>query len=250
MSFIDVRREEKIGTITLNRPKVNALNEELIDELKEAFQDVGGDEDINAVILTGQGSFFSFGFDVPGFMSYSKESFLAYVHKYSDLIKMIYIFPKPVIAALNGHAVAGGCVLALACDYRIMLSEKAKISLNEMTFGSTLFSSATETLRYAVGSKRCEEIIYSGKMFSAEEALGLDLVDIIATEDEFLRVVSEVAEDFAQKDVNAFASIKKMLKKETMDRIERYEASTISEFVDIWYSDSTREQLAKIEIRG
>jgi len=134
MSFIELKLHEKIATITLNRPKVNALNDELIDELKAAFQGVQAEGNVNAVILRGQGSFFSFGFDVPGFMAYQKDEFQNYVEKYSDLVKEIFMFPKPVIAALNGHTVAAGCVLALACDYRIMISGKAKIALNEMTY--------------------------------------------------------------------------------------------------------------------
>ena len=86
-------------------------------------------KEVGAVVLTGQGSFFSFGFDVPGFMSYPKDSFERYVISYSELVKGIFMFPKPVIAALNGHTVAGGCVLAMACDYRVMVSGKAKIAL-------------------------------------------------------------------------------------------------------------------------
>ena len=250
MSFIELKLDEKIATITLNRPKVNALNDEVIDELKVAFQGVQAEGNVNAVILRGQGSFFSFGFDVPGFMAYQKDEFQNYVEKFSELIKEIFMFPKPVIAALNGHTVAGGCVLALACDYRIMISGKAKIALNEMTFGSSLFSCVTEPLKYAVGSKKAEQIIYSGKMYSAQEAFNLNLVDRIASEDEFDAVVLESALDFAAKDIHAFASIKKMLKNETLNTIMSFEMETMSEFVDVWYSDSTREQLAKIEIRS
>lgn len=250
MSSVNSKFDNKTAIITINRPKVNALNDRLIAELTAAFQNAQSNDYINAVILTGEGSFFSFGFDVPEFMSYPKSSFESYVINYSRLIKEIFMFPKPVIAALNGHAIAGGCVLALACDYRVMVSDKAKIALNEMTFGSSLFSCVTETLQYAVGHKNSEEIIYSGKMHSAQEALSLDFIDKIAHEDQFFQVVSEVAQNFAGNDKSAFASIKKMLKQETLNRIESRERETISEFVDIWYSKSTREQLAKIEIRS
>ncbi|GJM16255.1 MAG: putative enoyl-CoA hydratase [Thermodesulfobacteriota bacterium] len=249
MSSVNSKVDNNIAVITLNRPKVNALNDQLIRELKAAFQNAQSNDFITAIILTGEGSFFSFGFDVPEFMAYPKSSFESYVINYSKLIKEIFLFPKPVIAALNGHTVAGGCVLALACDHRVMLSGKAKIALNEMTFGSSLFSCVTETLQYAVGAKNSERIVYSGKMHSAEEALSLGLIDKIANEDEFLQVVSEIAQNFAKKDTKAFASIKKMLKQETLNRITNREQQTISEFVDIWYSDSTRKQLAKIEIR-
>jgi enoyl-CoA hydratase/carnithine racemase len=101
-----------------------------------------------------------------------------------------------------------------------------------------------------VGPKKAEQIIYSGKMYSAEEAFNLNLVDRIASEDEFDAVVLESALDFAGKDTPAFASIKKMLKNETLNTIVSFEMETMSEFVDVWYSDSTREQLAKIEIRS
>lgn len=183
-------------------------------------------------------------------MSYPKDSFERYVLRYSELIKKIFMFPKPIIAALNGHTIAGGCVLALACDYRIMVSGKAKISLNEMTFGSTLFSSVIETLRYTVGSKKSEHIIYSGKMFSADEALSLGLVDKTVNEDDFISVVTETAQGFAGKHLSAFKSIKKLLKLKTLKKIDREENDSISEFVDIWYSESMRENLKKIEIRG
>lgn len=249
MSSVSSKYDNKTAIITLNRPKVNALNERVVTELQAAFQNARSNDYINAVVLTGEGSFFSFGFDVPEFMSYPKSSFESHVINFSKLVKEIFMFPKPVIAAINGHSVAGGAVLALACDYRLMVSQKAKIALNEMTFGSSLFSSVTEPLQYAVGQRKSEEIIYSGKMYSGDEALSMGLIDKLVNEDQFLEAVSELTQDFAAKDITAFASIKKMLKQETLNRIENRERETISEFIDIWYSKSTREQLAKIEIR-
>jgi len=250
VSLIDIKIDEKIATITLNRPKVNALNEPLVDEIRAAFDDVENNDDVNAVILTGKGSFFSFGFDVPGFMSYPKDSFERYVLRYSELIKKIFMFPKPVIAALNGHTVAGGCILALACDFRIMVSGKAKISINEITFGSTLFTSAIEMLRYAAGSKSSQDIVYSGKMLSAEEAFSLGLIDKPVNEDDFVPLVAQTGQYFAAKDLVAFNGIKKLLKLETLKKIDGEEKDTVSEFVDIWYSEAMRENLKKIEIRG
>lgn len=250
MSSVNSKYNNKTAIITLNRPKVNALNERVITELRAAFQNAESNDYVNSVILTGEGSFFSFGFDVPEFHSYPKSSFESHVINFSKLVKEIFMFPKPVVAAINGHCIAGGAVLALACDYRVMVSDKAKIALNEMTFGSSLFSSVTEILQYAVGSRKSEEIVYSGNMYSAEQALCLGLIDKSVNEEQFLESASELAQDFAAKDRKAFASIKKMFKQETLKRIENRERETILEFIDIWYSKSTREQLAKIEIHG
>lgn len=250
MSYIDLNIAEEIATITIHRPPVNALNDQVVEELSGVLDIVESPETIRSIVFTGKGSFFSFGFDVPGFMSYTRDDFEQYLLRYSNLIKRIFIFPKPVIAALNGHTVAAGTVLALACDHRIMQSGKAKIALNEMTFGSTVFSSVTEPLKYAVGQKRAEQILYSGQMYSAGDALSLGLVDMITAEDEFEKAVSECAGDFALKDTASFASVKRMLRHETLNNIEKVENETISEFVDIWYSESTRKNLEKIEIRG
>ena len=249
MSLVEVNISDKIAKITINRPKVNALNEALVNELATIFFSLNKNDFVSTVILTGKGSFFSFGFDVPGFMAYPKSSFEQYVIKYSELVKTIFMFPKPVIAAIGGHAVAGGCVLAMACDQRVMVSGKAKIALNEMTLGSSLFSCVTETLKYAVGPKQAENAVYSGKMYSAEEAHSIGMVDTVCRESEFESVVLETAQDFTKKDLAAFASIKRLFKEDVIARIEADEARSISEFVDIWYSDSTRAQLAKIEIR-
>jgi len=132
---------------------------------------------VKAIIFSGTGKFFSFGFDIPEFLSYSKDEFSRYLTKFTDLCLRLYLFLKPVVAALNGHTIAGGCMLALTSDYRIMESGKAKISLNEITFGSTVFSGIAEMLRCLVGERNAERILLTGSMYSAQEARQLGLID-------------------------------------------------------------------------
>jgi Delta3-Delta2-enoyl-CoA isomerase len=249
MRFLDVSLDGAIVTVTIVRPKVNALNEELVDELYECFGRLAKDKGVKAVILTGQGSFFSFGFDVPGFMDYKKKAFERYVRKFSKLTQKIFMFPKPVIAGINGHTIAGGSILALSCDYRVMVKGKAKISLNELTFGSTVFTSVVEYLRFAVGSNNAQRILYSAKMYSADEALSVGLIDEAVTQRGFRSALNNIAIEYSQRDKAVYRSVKKLLRSETNKRINRGEKNSISEFVDIWYSKSTRIQLAKIEIR-
>lgn len=250
MKFLDISIESGTATVTIDRPKVNALNVELVEELGECFSGLARDSGVNAVILTGQGSFFSFGFDVPGFMAYKKKSFQKYVMNFSKLTRKIFMFPKPVIAGLNGHAVAGGCILALSCDWRVMVKGKPEISLNELTFGSTVFTSVVEFLRFAVGSNNAQSVLYSGKMYAAEEALSLGLVDEAVTESGFSGALNRIALDYGGRDSAVFKSAKIMLRSPTIKRVKKDEKSTITEFVDIWYSKSTRKNLAKIEIRN
>lgn len=249
MKFVELSHNQDITTVTINRPKVNAINEEVVLELRNVFRDLESNKRVNAVILTGTGSFFSFGFDIPEFLDYTKDAFYMFILSFSELIQRIFIFPKPVVAALNGHAIAGGCILAVACDRRIMVTGKSKIALNELTLGATVFTSIAETLKFTVGARTAQDILYSGKMNSGEEALALGLVDELVSEDVLNDTALSRARAFAEMDRYAFRNTKKLLRTETLDRIEQHEKSSLSDFVDIWYSKNTREKLKKVEIR-
>ncbi len=249
MDFVQFSLDQNIATIVLNRPKVNAINETVVEEFGDCFQKLATDQNVNAVILTGEGSFFSFGFDVPEFLGYSKDSFIKFLTKFTGLYGDIFLFPKPVVAALNGHTVAGGCMLALACDYRLMVSERAKISLNEITFGSTVPYGSVQMLKHCIGERKAESVLYAGAMHSAEEAKGLGLIDEVVSKDNLREAAQKIALSLGEKDVRAFESIKMLLRKQVAEEMKRRENDSILEFADIWYSESTWEKLRKIKIR-
>lgn len=249
MQFVTLTREEDFATITLSRGKVNALNDVVVDELKGAFQKAENDPEVRAVILTGTGKFFSFGFDIPQFLSYSREEFTRYLTSFADLYTRVFLFPKPVIAALNGHATAGACMLATACDQRIMVQGKAKISLNEIGLGSSVFAGSVEMLKFCVGERTAQEMLYSGAMYTADQALEMGLVDMTVPEEDLLPRARTLAWEFAQKDGRAFRSIKMLLRRPVIDAVRTTEAESIREFVEIWYSPDTWKRLQEIKIR-
>ena len=158
MTTVSRSDQESISIITLNRGKVNALDEEVVVALEAHLERLAGDVSTRAVVLTGQGSFFSFGLDVPTLYDYSPEDFTRFLDRFTRLYLRIFEFPKPVIAAINGHAIAGGLMLATPCDYRVMATGKARISLNEVTFGSSLFAGSIEILQCVVGHRNAERI--------------------------------------------------------------------------------------------
>lgn len=249
MSFVIISKDKSVATLTLNRGKVNALNESAIDQINSSLIELENDETVKAIILTGQGNFFSFGFDIPEFLSYSKDSFTEFLTKFTDLYTYMFLFPKPVVAALNGHTMAGGCMLATTCDYRIMVSGKAKIALNEISFGSSLLAGSVEMLKYCVGQKNAESILYGGSLYSAEEASLLGLIDKISSQDTLMEDAEKAAHDFAGKDSTAFRSVKGILRKPVAEEMVRKEKEVIREFVDIWYSEKTWNNLKGITIR-
>jgi 3,2-trans-enoyl-CoA isomerase len=250
MSFVSVSKEGEIATVTLSRGKVNALNELMVEQIDARLKDLEEDPAVKAIIVTGQGRFFSFGFDIPEFLSYSRDSFAAYLTKFTNLYTHMFILPKPLVAALNGHAIAGGCMLATACDYRLMVSGRAKISLNEITFGASVFAGSVEMLKFCVGQRHAETVLRSGAMYTAEEAHEFGLVDRVSTDESLRQEAEEVARDFAKKDVAAFRSIKALLRQPVAEEMVKREAVSIREFVDIWYSEQTRKQLEQIKIHA
>lgn len=248
MKYVMLEMDGNVAWVTLARGKVNALDDELRGELDECLHRLADDPAVRAVVLTGTGKFFTFGLDIPLLFDYTREKFTEFLAKFTALYAYIFLYPKPVIAALNGHTIAGGCMIATACDYRLMVAGKPKISLNEITFGSTIFAGSVEMLRTCVGNRNAHAIIYSGAMLTADEALELGLIDQKTTEDKLREDADKVAEDFAGRDPRSFASLKRLLRKPIADEWRLREQDSIAEFVEIWYSESTRKQLEQIKI--
>ena len=250
MNFVALTIDQGLAVVTMQRGKVNALNEIMVNEVTSLFQDLQAHPEVRAVILTGAGKFFSFGFDIPAFLGHSQDEFALFVNNFCRLYTLMFRYPKPLIAALNGHAIAGGCALALACDYRLMVTGKAKISLNEITFGAPVLAGMAAMLDYWVGARQAQKVLFSGAMYSAEAARDLGLVDQVVAETELANAAREIAGDFARKDAAAFAALKRLLRQPLIEAWQKQEPDSLREFLNIWYSPATREQLMKIEIRS
>lgn len=248
MEFVHVSSRDGLAEVRLQRGKVNAIDDRVVGELAEAFRQLADDPAVRGSILTGTGKFFSFGFDIPEFLGWSREAFAGYLDRFTALYREIFAHPKPVVAALNGHAVAGGCMLATASDARIMVGGKAKIGLNEIGFGSSVFAGSVGMLAFWVGQRHAQEVLYSGRLFSAEQAQAMGLVDAVATEEGLIEVARAVARRHADRDPVAFRSQKGLLRKPVLDDMAARERDSIREFVEIWYSEETWKKLKEIRI--
>jgi 3,2-trans-enoyl-CoA isomerase len=249
MQYVNVSVEGEVAVIVLCRGKVNAFDESTVDELNDRFHELEADEAVRAVVFSGEGKFFSFGFDIPGFLAYSQSDFSRFLTKFTNLYGYLFTYPKPVVAALNGHTVAGGLMLALACDRRLMAAGKGKVALNEIAFGASVFAGSAEMLRFAVGSRNAEEVLYTGAMYLPEEALRLRVVDEVCPGEELLEKAMRVARELGGKSQPAFRSMKRLLRGAVAEDMRRRESASIGEFVDIWYSETTWRNIQEISIR-
>jgi 3,2-trans-enoyl-CoA isomerase len=250
MEFVRLSTNDGIAEVRLKRGKVNAINEQVVEEMTGCLHRLSDDPGIKAVILAADGPFFSFGFDIPEFLSYSRESFSAFLTRFTGLYAYLFTYPKPVVAALNGHAIAAGCMLALACDCRIMVSGKAKIALNEITFGSSVFAGSVAMLKFLIGGKNAQAVLYDGAMYSAEAALQLGMIDLVSSAENLLGAARDLAGQLGSKDPAAFRSIKGLLRAPVAEDMIKRENQSVQEFVSIWYSESTWRNLHDIRIRS
>ena len=175
--FVTYEQDGFVGVITINRPQaLNALNSQVLDELKETFDSVNLDE-TRALILTGAGEkSFVAGADIGEMSSLTKAEGEAFGKKGNDIFRMIETFPIPVIAAVNGFALGGGCEISMSCDIRIC-SDNAVFGQPEVSLGITPGFGGTQRLARLIGIGMAKQMIFTGRNIKAEEALRIGLVN-------------------------------------------------------------------------
>ncbi|MBI2845034.1 MAG: enoyl-CoA hydratase/isomerase family protein [Chloroflexi bacterium] len=205
--------EEGVATITINRPQVlNALSQATIEELTAALGDLGGDDTVRAIIISGAGErAFSAGADIKELAAIpTRKEAEAMARRGQSLTIRIEELPKPVIAAINGIAVGGGCELALACDLRVA-AETARLGQPEINLGIIPGWGGCIRLPRLVGRGMANYLIYSGEIISAQEALRIGLVDMVFPAAEFLPQAKALAHKLAEKPPLALSAAKRTI---------------------------------------
>ena len=202
--------KEKIGIITINRPdKLNALNNETLDELKNIFSEVKNNKSIYTIIITGAGEkAFVAGADISELNKLTEETAKVFSEKGQDVFNLIETLGKPVIAAVNGFALGGGCELAMACNIRFA-SENAKFGQPEVNLGIIPGYGGTQRLTRLINSARALELILTGDIIDSSEAYRIGLVNKVFPINELLNKSIEIATKICSKGQKAVsASIK------------------------------------------
>lgn len=188
------KNKEGVALLVINRPKsLNALNKDLLSELSDTFLALEQDAEVKVVVLTGSGEkAFVAGADISEMVQMTPAAAGEFSRKGQEIVLFIERMKKPVIAAVNGFALGGGLELAMACDF-IYASEKASMGLPEVTLGVIPGFGGTQNLARAIGSKRASEMIFTGKLVSAQKLLEWGLVNEVFAADELLTKVKETA---------------------------------------------------------
>jgi len=193
MSFVKLEQQGPVAVLTIDRQEaLNALNSQVLCDLEEAIAKVEGDESVHAVIITGAGRSFVAGADIAEMKDFSAADGKKFgVHGGSVFLRLENL-PKPVIAAVNGFALGGGCELSMACDIRLA-SEKAKFGQPEVGLGITPGFGGTQRLPRIVGVSKAMELILTAKVIGAQEAKEIGLVSAVYPPEELMDKAMELA---------------------------------------------------------
>lgn len=190
--FVRVEIKDGIGTIRLERPPMNALNIQVQEELRAAATAVTNDAEVRAVIVYGGEKVFAAGADIKEMADMSYVAMADRAGEISSSVGAIARIPKPVVAAVTGYALGGGCELALACDWRVV-AEDAKLGQPEIKLGIIPGAGGTQRLARLIGPARAKDLIMSGRMVDAQEALRIGLADrVVPAEQVYAEAVALV----------------------------------------------------------
>ena len=242
MEFIKIDVEYYIATITISRPDaLNAMNKVLVAELKEAMEDCLDNDDVGVIVLTGSGDkAFVAGADIKAMRKMSGRQALEFSREGQEMTMVIENSPKPVIAAINGFALGGGCEIALACDMRIA-SENANFSQPEVALGIIPGWGGTQRLPRLIGKGRAIEMIAGGEMIDAEEALRIGLVNHVVPQQELLEKVYTLAKSILKNGPAAVGAALECIHKGFDEHLENGLDIELNTFAELFETDEQRE---------
>jgi enoyl-CoA hydratase len=206
-SIVRLEVEDGVGTIRLDRPPMNAINEELTRELADAAHEASVREDVRAVVLWGGEKLFAAGADVKMMVDMSPEAVKPMITELQETFNLVEEIPKVTIAAVNGFALGGGCELAMCADFRFAAAD-ARIGQPEIQLGIIPGAGGTQRLPRLIGSARAKDLIYSGRHLRAEEAERVGLVDAVFPPESVYEEAVQAAKRYAQGPVVALRAAK------------------------------------------
>jgi enoyl-CoA hydratase/carnithine racemase len=206
--FVTLQVEDGVGTIRLDRPKMNAIDEQLHMEVRAAAMEAAQRADVRAVVLYGGERVFAAGADIKAMSQLTGSSMVAWGRELTASFTAVARIPKPVVAAVTGYALGGGYELALCADFRVV-GASAKIGQPEILLGIIPGAGGTQRLARLVGPARAKDLIFSGRHVGAEEALDMGLVDAVVPDDEVHATALAMARKFAAGPPLALAAAKR-----------------------------------------
>ena len=247
-AMLELHRHGPVHEIRLARPPVNALNPELLSALKIAVQSAPG-EGARGIVISGGPNVFSGGMDVPAMVGLDRAGLTAAWSTLFAAGRAIAGSPVPVVAAIGGHSPAGGCVLALCCDYRVMARGPFRIGLNEVQVGLVAPDAIPHLMRRVVGPYRAERLLVQGALIEAEQAHAIGLVDEL-TDAEHVAVRARAwLEDLLKLPSGPMLATRQLARADLVSALADFSDAQLAGFVDGWFAPDTQAALQALVAR-
>ena len=242
MSLVRVEELDGVSVVTLDRPRANAFDEELVGDLRQAFREAVGSPAV--VLASALPSIFSAGWDLKMLVGFERKAMESFLEAYCDLVREIFVFGAPVVAALPGHAIAGGLIVATAADERIAAEGRGQLGLSEVLLGVPVPHCLLELFRHVVGARGMERLAATGENLSVEQALAAGLVDRVVLPEDLLQRAVERAALLAKLPASAHAAIKRRARAAALARFDQ--ARERDPFLDVWFTPDAQERIAAL----
>jgi len=246
MTHIEVSVQDGIALLTLNRGVTNAVNLEMALELGETLGVLKDDRQVSAIVVrSANDKFFMIGWDIPELLALSRDEFVHFYRTFCQVSVDLYTMPKPTVAAITGHATAGGCILAFCCDFRYIAEGRTLMGLNEVKLGVPLPYPADCIVRSLTSDRAAREIVEMGEFHGPEQMQRFGLVDDVVAPDEVLPRAIERAAALGAQPAQGLARIKEDRVERVIAQIDANRDEKEKSFLDCWLSDE-----AQARIRG
>lgn len=240
--MIEIGNHGEIRELRLARPPVNALHPPLLAQLRDAVRAAPGDG-VQGLVIAGGPNAFSAGLDVPHLMGLGRDALSDAWRVFFETAQAIAESPIPVVAAIAGHSPAGGCVLALCCDYRVMARGPFRIGLNEVQVGLAVPEGIQHLMRRVVGAYRAERLMVEGAMVEAEQALAIGLVDELTDVDHVATRARAWLEELLAKPRRPMLETRRIARADLVGALTDPARLDLVRFIEHWHRDDTQAVL-------
>jgi len=232
-----------IGIISLDRPPVNAINPELVSDLTDALDSFKSNDDVNGVILQGRDGCFSAGLDITHLFPKDRSYIEGFWEDFSSLLLNMFSYPKPLYSSIGGHCPAGGTVMVIMSDYRIMSKGNYFIGLNEVDVGLTVPYGIGMVFQYVVGNRNAEDLLLKAKLISPDKALQVGLVDELCNAENLLDTTLERIAVASNLYSPQQTKTKQILREQTLSIVEQNFDKDAQLILDAWFSEHGQQRL-------
>lgn len=244
--FLKTEVVEGIHLVKLSRGSANVMNLEMVCEICDLMDGLASNADCKGIIISGNGPFFTAGLDVKELYNYDRHTSEAFWRSFVKMIEVLIRFPKPLITAINGHSPAGGCIIAICCDYRLMVQGDFRIGLNEVPVGIAVPQVIFDIYRHCIGNKNAYQFLLEGRLLNPEEALHFGLVDELTDAEELMSRAIGKMKQYLKLGSETFSITKRNLRQSVICKLEAGFESNFQTTIEHWWSAEARNLLGKL----